>query len=149
MPYTDKHGNIYAPEIIDVHCDPSEGLYLQGGNVYTYEELQEMKKEKKYKLDMVVPAEIHKEVVESMTFDLNVAKDKPFTRFELPDGVATVEYPKAKDSVVCYKDHTQHIWTCENLEAARNLRTELIKSLELLNFYIDQIDKDGEIRYVR
>ena len=78
-----------------------------------------------------------------------IEEKKAFTRFELPDGVEVVKYKKPSDSVVVYKSHEVFMLTCEDLQSAKSLRTELITSLELLNFYINQIEKDGKIRYVR
>jgi hypothetical protein len=61
----------------------------------------------------------------------------PFTRFELPDGIEMKE--------------VNGVWMvyCKNIESSRLLRTELIKTLELLNFYIDQMDQRGEIQFFR
>lgn len=87
---------------------------------------------------------------ESLIDEMQAGPPKaPFTRFELPDDVEVVMLPKAFDSVVVYKDHKIHMFICKDLNAARQLQSELITSLELLNFYIQQVEKDGKIRYTR
>jgi hypothetical protein len=61
----------------------------------------------------------------------------PFTRFELPENVEVKE--------------VDGVWMvyCKSAESARELRTQIIKSLELLNFYVDQIDYEGKINFFR
>lgn len=78
-----------------------------------------------------------------------IYRKTPFTRFERPDGIEIIKYHKAFDSVVVYKNAEIYMLCCEDLASAKKLRTELIKSLELLDFYIDQVEESGEIRYVR
>lgn len=73
----------------------------------------------------------------------------PFTRIEIPDGVEITKFKKADDSVVVYKKHELHLLKCESIESAKKLRHEIIKSLELLDFYINQIEETGKIRYAR
>jgi len=63
--------------------------------------------------------------------------ENPFTRFELPDGVEI----KLVGDV--------HMLYCKDIESSRRLRTQIIKAAELLDFYIEQIELDGEIRYLR
>lgn len=121
MPFIEE-----AKRITDIKCEKGSGIYLphypikevnwQFARCYEYEEIEEMRKQ------------------------MELAKNKPFTRFEKPEGVELI------DSVS--KDNTIMI-CCKDLETARKLRTEVIKSLELLNFYIDQVEETGEIRYVR
>lgn len=96
------------------------------------------------KLDMVIPPnlvdEVAKEVIDTSLNDISERK-YPFTRFQMPNGIDVARN--------IGKGHNCDIYCCNSLEAARELRTELIKSLELLNYYIAQVEETGEIRYVR
>ena len=96
--------------------------------------------------DPAIKAMVEDSLIDQMSTG---APRNPFTRFELPDDVDTVEFPNASDSFVKYKRHRTTMYCPKDLQAAKNLRTELLYSLELLNFYIDQVEKEGRIRYTR
>lgn len=119
------------PKITDFHCSPKSGIYLpyysikgvdwQFAKCYEYEEIEEMKTQ--------------------MELSNNIKDRKfPFTRFEKPDKVNIVSNVSKEN---------MHMICCESLESARKLRKEIIESLELLNFYIDQVEEIGYIRFVR
>lgn len=101
----------------------------------------------KKKLDMVIPGDVvTTDLVKELSNEVKLSKDKPFTRFDKltrfdkPDGVEFINKVSRENCImIC----------CKDVESARKLRTELIKSLELLNYYIDQVEQTGEIRYVR
>jgi hypothetical protein len=61
----------------------------------------------------------------------------PFTRFEKPEGVE-IESVHGTDMIYS-----------KDLRTARKLRTELIKSVELLDFYIYQMEEIGKIQHYR
>lgn len=94
----------------------------------------------KKKLDMVVPSHLVDEIVSEMKDFAQI--EMPFTRLYWPDKINLVKNIRPD------KPNLDMIY-CEDLESARKLRTELIRSLELLNYYIDQVEETGEIRYVR
>lgn len=109
---------------------------------YTRKQVDDLKK--------IQDPELREMVEHSIIDEMRDNKPKtPFTRFELPDGIDILEYPKASDSVVKYKRHSTMLFSCNDIESARKLRTELLYSLELLNFYIDQAEGPEGIRYLR
>lgn len=125
--------------MIFVHFENDDGTY----SFKTQKELDDFVKKSKKKIEFQQYSPEYSEIEEMEKELENVEERKyPWTRIEWPEKITIVKHLKpAQDSidVVC----------CDSLEAARELRTELIKSLELLNFYIDQVEKEGHIRYVR